>query len=261
MKPVADEPGEARLQAYVDGRLAEVERAEVARLLAADPALAERVGAYMAQRDLLRDRLVAAADSAIPDRLRVSAIAARSSSPRRFGTTALATGMAASLAIGIGIGALGIGSGPPTGTTEAPERPMAAALVAHRIFAADRRHPVEVGADEEAHLVQWLSRRLGRPLSAPDLASRGYRLIGGRLLPAAAGPAAQFMYEDGAGRRLTLYVHAAGGRGGTEFMATGEGALQAIYWYDEGWGYAVAAEADRATLLGAARDIYHQLAV
>ena len=30
-------------------------------------------------------------------------------------------------------------------------------------------HPVEVGAAQEAHLLQWLSKRLGRKLAAPDL--------------------------------------------------------------------------------------------
>ena len=47
--------------------------------------------------------------------------------------------------------------------------------------------------------MQWLSKRLGRPLVVPDLAAVGFRLMGGRLLPAEDGPAAQFMYETGKG--------------------------------------------------------------
>jgi anti-sigma factor RsiW len=35
------------------------------------------------------------------------------------------------------------------------------AIAAHRTFSVETRHPVEVGAYEEAHLVQWLSKRLG----------------------------------------------------------------------------------------------------
>ena len=45
----------------------------------------------------------------------------------------------------------------------------------------------------------WLSRRLGRQLTAPDLAAQGFDLIGGRLLPASTGPAAQLMIRIRAG--------------------------------------------------------------
>jgi hypothetical protein len=37
---------------------------------------------------------------------------------------------------------------------------------------------------QEAHLIQWLSKRLGRQLIAPDLTAGGFQLMGGRLLPA-----------------------------------------------------------------------------
>ena len=79
------------------------------------------------------------------------------------------------------------------------------AIAAHRTFSVETRHPVEVGANEEAHLVQWLSKRLGHRLIVPDLGALGFRLIGGRLLPADSGPAAWFMYEDGKGTRLSCY--------------------------------------------------------
>ena len=58
---------------------------------------------------------------------------------------------------------------------------------------------MEVDAGQEAHLMQWLSKRLGRQLVTPDLSGAGLRLMGGRLLPAEDGPAAQFMYENDTG--------------------------------------------------------------
>ncbi len=79
-----------------------------------------------------------------------------------------------------------------------------AAAAAHLTFVVDARHPVEVTAAQEGHLVQWLSNRLGRPLRVPDLAGLGFHLIGGRLLPGSAGPAAQFMFDDDNGTRLTI---------------------------------------------------------
>ena len=44
-------------------------------------------------------------------------------------------------------------------------------------------------------------------IKAPDLTGFGFRLMGGRLLPASTnGVAAQLMYDDDHGTRLTLYL-------------------------------------------------------
>ena len=37
------------------------------------------------------------------------------------------------------------------------------AAIAHAVYTPEVRHPVEVGAEQEAHLVQWLSKRLLSP--------------------------------------------------------------------------------------------------
>jgi anti-sigma factor RsiW len=121
----------------------------------------------------------------------------------------------------------------------------------------EARHTVEVNADQEAHLVQWLSKRLGRELIVPDLAPAGFRLMGGRLLPAEYGPAAQFMYENGSGERLTLYLRA-GVRDETAFRYHQEGGIGAFCWSDEGFGYAIAAKADRELLLRIAELVHKQ---
>ena len=47
------------------------------------------------------------------------------------------------------------------------------AAVAHAVYAPEVRHPVEVSAAQQEHLVQWLSKRLGRPLKIPDLVGTG----------------------------------------------------------------------------------------
>ena len=81
------------------------------------------------------------------------------------------------------------------------------AVRAHTLYVNEKRHAVEVNAQEKKHLIAWLPRRLENELVAPNLETRGYRLVGGRLLPAStAGPAAQFMYETEAGNRITLYI-------------------------------------------------------
>jgi anti-sigma factor RsiW len=42
------------------------------------------------------------------------------------------------------------------------------------------------------------------PVKVPDLSSSGYRLMGGRLVATAHGPAAMFMYDDDHGQRLVI---------------------------------------------------------
>jgi anti-sigma factor RsiW len=131
-------------------------------------------------------------------------------------------------------------------------------MAAHRIYVSERLHPVEVPADQEAHLVQWLSRRVGKPLAAPNLTAQGYRLIGGRLLPDNGEAAALFMYENTGGNRLTLYARSGGTEGQTSFRFESEAEVSAFSWIDNGLSYVVTAKIDRAQLLPIAEAIYRQ---
>ena len=143
------------------------------------------------------------------------------------------------------------------------------AAVAHVTYSPEVRHPVEVGADQEAHLVAWLSKRLGAPVRAPALDVVGFSLIGGRLLPGdgdpAAGtdpaPVAQFMYQSAKGQRITLYVRTeSGDHGETAFRFAREGRVRVFYWIDRNFGYALStADLNRRELLRVATLVYKQL--
>ncbi|HEX5629954.1 MAG TPA: anti-sigma factor, partial [Usitatibacteraceae bacterium] len=91
----------------------------------------------------------------------------------------------------------------------APEAALAAvpaqalparAARAHLVYAMEVRHPVEVDASQQEHLVAWLSKRLSTPIRAPSLVGAGYQLLGGRLLPPTQpsdpAPMALLMYEN-----------------------------------------------------------------
>jgi anti-sigma factor RsiW len=247
--------GEDDLQAYVDGRLDPARAAVVASWLDAHPDAAGRIAAERAQRDELRARLQAKANEPVPTRLRIANV--RAARIRRLKRAGLR--IAASLLL-VAAGAAGGWELRGLMTQQAGEIALltADALAAHRTFVVEVRHPVEVDAGQEAHLVQWLSRRLGRDLVAPNLAGLGYRLIGGRLLPAESGPAAQLMYEGGGGQRLTLYLRTEKGEDRTAFRYVDSGGVAAFYWIDNGFGYAVSATADRQTLLRVAEQVYDQ---
>lgn len=248
--------GEDDLQAFIDGRLepARLERVKV--YLEAHPELSEQVRRDGELRDALRARLSFKAQEPIPARLRVAnLIAARRRTPllRPAAMAAMAW-----LVLGAAIGAMG-------GAWWAFSRSVHGidlagnAIAAHRIYVSERLHPVEVPAEQEAHLVQWLSRRVGKPLSAPDLNGQGYRLIGGRLLPAGSGAAALFMYENQAGQRLTLYARSGDAKTHTAFRFEAQDGVSAFSWIDNGLSYVIAANTDRTILLPIAEAVYRQL--
>ena len=122
------------------------------------------------------------------------------------------------------------------------------------------RHPVEVPAEQEDHLVKWLSKRLGTELKGLRLQSLGYELVGGRLLSGPQGPVAQFMYQDARGVRLTLYVSAQkGGTRDTAFRFSQEDRVSVFYWVDGNYGYALSGEVSKEQLLKVADIVYKQL--
>ena len=135
---------------------------------------------------------------------------------------------------------------------------VATALGAHTVYVPEVRHPVEVKADEE-HLIRWLTRRVGAPIRAPSLADRGWKLMGGRLLPDLGLPAAQFMYEDAAGRRLTLYIRKETGLDNTSFQFAERDGLGSFYWIDRPLAYALTGRLGREELMTLANAVYAQL--
>ena len=256
----ADRPvDEDELHARIDGRLPPHRAAAVDAHFAAHPEVQARFSRYAEQRQALRKAFAAQSAGPIPDRLRITRIREERRHRRYRQLAQIAAAVSLLILGGVAGWAVRDVTGPlaSTGAGTLAGEITADAIAAHRTFSVEVRHPVEVNADQEAHLVQWLSKRLGRDLVVPDLASAGFKLMGGRLLPAEDGPAAQFMYENGSGDRLTLYLRVGVG-GETVFRYHEEGGIGAFYWSDEGFGYAIAAKADRELLLRVAELVYRQ---
>ena len=136
----------------------------------------------------------------------------------------------------------------------------ARAARAHLVYSPEVRHPVEVEAKEHDHLVKWLSKRLNMQLKVPVLATEGFELLGGRLLPGPEGPVAQFMYQDATGKRLTLYVTKPSKNDNTTaFRFAQEGAVSVFYWIDRECGYALSGEIEKPLLARVASSVYRQL--
>lgn len=239
---------EAELHAYIDGRLPEARSSEVEQYLEHHPDEAARLAAYRAQNEALRALFDPVLDEPVPQRLL-----------RRPPTLARYAAVVAWMALG-GVAGWFAHDYSASGLRADVPGWARRAAVAHVVYSPEVRHPVEVAADQEAHLVTWLSKRLGSELKVPQLASLGYGLVGGRLLPGDQGPVAQFMYQDGKGQRITLYVRTNGeDRRETAFRFARENNVGVFYWLDRKLGYALSGEVDKEELLRVATAVYRQL--
>ncbi|WP_426341119.1 anti-sigma factor family protein [Pseudoduganella sp. S-14] len=265
---------EAELQAWVDGRLPPDRQAAVDRYLADHPAEAGRLQAYREQNAALHALFDDMLDADVPQALHP----APPGRPGPANSPAWAMPawrrMAAMLALAAGAGVIGGAAGwtlrgagmdGSTGlAASSPVLPLASlpreAAIAHAVYAPEIKHPVEVGADQQQHLVAWLSKRLGKQLRPPQLAQQGYELVGGRLLPGDTGPVAQFMYADAGGQRLTLYVSSGQQQNrDTGFRFAQEGNVGVFYWIDGSFGYALSAAVGKKELSQVANAVYEQL--
>jgi anti-sigma factor RsiW len=166
--------------------------------------------------------------------------------------------VAVGVAIGLALPLMRSAPVPPAAFVATP-LPMRAAR-AHLVYSPEVRHPVEVEAKDQEHLVKWLSKRLDMPLRIPVLSGEGFELLGGRLLPGNDGPVAQFMYQEATGKRLTLYVtRPHKGDTVTAFRFAQEGPVSVFYWVDRDSGYALSGEIDKPTLARVATSVYKQL--
>lgn len=257
------------LHALVDGRLAPEAAQALRRRIAFDAAAKETAQAWQAQRDDLRRLYAAVAQPEAPPSLVGAAQRAEQARSQayllwRWG------GMAASVLLAFGLGWTGSaqwrafdGDGAVV-RAEPAHRFARQAAVAHVVFQPEVRHPVEVAAAQQDHLVQWLSKRLGRNLKVPVLADQGFELVGGRLLPGDEGARAQFMYQDAKGQRITLYLGAVKPGSGetareTAFRFLDDGPVPGFYWVDQGFGYAITGQLPRPTLQALAASVYRQL--
>lgn len=244
-------PSEETLHAYIDGFLGEAEQAAVERYLAENPSEALRMEAYSQQNAGLR---------ALRDLPEARPFTLPEFPARPPWRTVLLRAAAAVVLLALGGGAGWLAHGHFERGEPLWVRLVQQAELAHQTFVPEVVHPVEVGREQSQHLRTWISNRLGTAVTVPVLGGHGYDLVGGRLLPATPGPAAQFMYQDESGNRLTLYLLASpSGNRDTAFRWVQSGSLWICYWMGETIDFALTASLPRERLLELAKAVYLQL--
>ena len=259
------------MHALVDQDPSEAQRQALAALALKDPQAAETLRAWIKQRAGLNALHRSVLHEPIPASLRytVGRISALQQNMNRSWQRA---GIAAGVALAFGVGWT---SHSQLAGHQAPSTLAAKGLsqhefvrqasLAHAVYLPEKRHPVEVAASEQDHLVQWLSKRLGKPLKVPTLSAQGFELVGGRLLPGELGARAQFMFQNEQGQRITLYLGAIDPKSEkvtldeTRFSYQADGPTSSFYWADQGFGYALTGEVNRDKLIALATLVYQQL--
>jgi anti-sigma factor RsiW len=249
---------EADLISYVDGRLDDQRRDAVAAHLAANPSDARKVDAWQKQNAALATLYGRLDEGALPANLDVIRMERRVRSERAHWRNLAAASI---LVLAFGLTAGWFGHGFTQKNDEETRSIITAAAQAHSLFASEILHPVEVraNAEDSSHLQKWLMKRLDRKLNIPDLKSHGLQLVGGRVLPSSTGAAAQLMYEDATGQRVTLYIVPSSDSEDTAMRRTNVGALETVSWDDETIRCALVGNLDPKRMDAIAKDMYQQL--
>lgn len=251
---------ETELHAFVDGELSAERQGQIVAWLAQHPADAVRVHAYRTQNEQLRRLYAPVLDESWPAAWNRSVAQMQTLPARRNLLHAYGRRLAAGCLLTLS----GVLAGwlahayfqpPHTAIVSLPRQ----AAVAHAVYSPDIRRPVEISAENEEQLVNWLSKRLGTRVRPARLGPLGYQLIGGRLLPGNSGPVAQFMYHDASGQRLTLYLSTENtANQETAFRFVAQGPLNVFYWVDGQFGYALSAAIDKDELARLAKAVHEQ---
>ncbi|MET0029656.1 MAG: anti-sigma factor [Candidatus Thiodiazotropha sp.] len=248
-------PEQARLHAYADGQLDPENSLALETELAQDPEAREQVDRYQEMNELLRHYFDPVLDEPVPPTLLVN----RS---RPAGWSFITQMAAAALLLAVGLFGgfyLGIHSDlTPQLAAEDAEHVVGEVVMAYSVYTPEVNHPVEVSGDQRAHLVNWLSKRMGRNIVAPSLDGLDMKLLGGRLLASDDGPGALLMYENPQGQRVVIYACLSDEKSSAFHYAQQQG-VSVYYWVDNEVVYAIAGEISRDRLLPIAQSSYDQM--
>jgi len=250
---------EQELQAYVDNELDEQTHQQVELYLQKNPELAAAIKDYQnynAGLHLLFDQVL---DEKVPERLEPY-------QTQNVRKPWFSMAVAASLFVAVGVGMVvgwvsHSGLAPITESEQAStERLVQDAFAYHAVYTPEVLHPVEVDASQQQHLTKWLSKRLKTKIVAPELSQLGFKLLGGRLLESGDEPAAQFMYENEQGQRLTLFArHRFDSEAETAFRYASEGNINGFYWVDNELCFVIVAAIPKEQISRVSHFVYQAL--
>lgn len=227
------------LQAFIDNELDSVRHAEIEILIRNNPELQLKAREYMQINQGLKDLFQHHLNEKTPEKL-TEIIKIQSSN----NILSQVASLFIAVIIGLVLGWYSRGEIQTQKTVQPlTQQIIQDAFSYHAVYTPEIKHPVEVSSEHEEHLVKWLSKRLKTPVKAPDFSFAGFELLGGRLLSSDSNPAAQFMYENSQGQRLTLFTRQKrDNENQTEFRYARKNNMNGFYWTDNNLSFVILSE-------------------
>jgi anti-sigma factor RsiW len=261
------EINEDDLHAYVDKQLPVEKIKLVEALMLKDPKVAQQIHEWQQQNKAIATHFKKIDFTVIPEQLDIKKLDKKTKQQKSkkdtesFQRASWHYSMAASLffiVIGASAGWFAHDLSQPM--TQNTKSFVNSAISAHQVYTVEVIHPVEVSADKKAHLVAWLSKRIDHPLTVPNLQEYGYNLLGGRLLAMREGkPAAQLMFENTEGKRITLLVSKSSSYQDQVFHLKNTNRVNSFYWMDANIAYSITGEMNPTSLKSLSTSVYQQM--
>jgi anti-sigma factor RsiW len=221
--------------AYVDGELDASTAQKVEALLASDPHALQRVEMFRETAVMLR----AACDDRFYAVKRPVPARGRSWRQRRYVWAAVAS--LAALVAAFGGGATW-GSREPSAHAELIDEVAGY----HKFHSREKRHLVEVPADQIEEMTAWMGGHLGRAIDVPDLRAAGLHFVGGRMFVVNNRPVAELMYTRDRGLPVGICLTRMDGDP-APLSIEQHGAERVASWITGGYAYVVVGDIDRPT--------------
>lgn len=213
---------DARLQDYLDNRLAADERARVVSELAHNPALAARFEQMRRDHEMLQAMGQELLDEPVPERLRVVLQEGTTTPPRANGAPSadhaaaqangrtgvrqwLAKAAAVVLLLAVGAGGGWIANDLANPAPSAQDLILASASQAFSFYSEGDGYPLDFPADRADAFRDWISQAFERDIEPPDLQEIGYSFEGGRLMPGGGVRVGAFQFSAPERGRLGVF--------------------------------------------------------
>jgi anti-sigma factor RsiW len=241
-EPSIDDPT-LLLHAALDGELDAAGMIAIERQLAADPALAAEYARLVALRDAVRTRLPRAR---APDNLRARVIAAAQApipaqkvAPRRgWRLDARYGSLAASLALGIMLGAGGIGLLAPQSADNDVQQAIVAGFVRGRLSG----QPVDVATSDRHTVKPWFANKIPGATTVVDLKGDGFPLVGGRIDVIGGTPVPTLVYQRREHQLALSEMPGSSANSSSAPRASTRGGYNIAEWEDGGRFYAAVSD-------------------
>lgn len=252
---------EEDLQDYLDDRLKDRRRADVAAYLAKNPSKAAEIEALRLQDDALRGLGAEILEEPVPQRLtavlRSAGAPSQQMPPHQMphpavhgqGHSFRLVEIAAALFIFVLGGAVGWG-----GHSQLQRGPsdvdvvLADASFAFATFASDEKELVDFGPDQDEELASFSQRVFSRSIGRPDLSDLGLNYRGARILPNARRLIGYFLFQNDSGVRVSITIWPSTLPPNRNVIASRMDDVQARFWLEENLGFAVMGQGDDSFL-------------